>query len=220
MKRWVDVIATWLPAHTGGPLAIGGDMFRIGFLLALVFVFMASACGGNASRVDGSNLAAHAITFTGAGTHVFVAEWLVIQPNVSGSVDSQTEVAYAPATWATHPRALEAQSLSLCGSSLNEDESIRNMEAAGFPQPAAQANIRSIRVSESSRDRLPVPFCAGVHHVDQTWTFLHDAVLPTADPALGEASGTASMIEDHVDLIAVLFDGDVLVTGLDYETSP
>jgi hypothetical protein len=64
-------------------------------------------------------------------------------------VDSNSEVAVAPASWATQPRALEAQSQSLCGSDLNEAESIRNLEAAGFPLPQVVVNMRSLAVTET-----------------------------------------------------------------------
>jgi hypothetical protein len=195
---------------------MGRDIFRSGVLLAVVAA--ASACGGKAIPPADNQAGAHTIDFTGQGVHVFAAEWLVVQPNVSGSVDSQTEVAYAPANWSTHPRALEAQSLSLCGSSLNEDESIRNLDSAGVPQPAAEANIRSVRVSEATS--YQVPFCTSVHHVGQTWSFQHDPVVPTVDTALGQASGDSPMLEDHVDLVAVLFERDVFVTAMSYETSP
>jgi hypothetical protein len=172
------------------------------------------ACSGGAST------STHAVTFTGSGVHVFAAEWLVFQPDLSGSVNSDTEVATSPATWATHPRALEAQSLSLCGSSLNEGESIRNLEAAGFPQPQALANVRLVAVGEAVPDQMPVTFCTGVRHADGTWSFQHAPVQLTLDAAAGHATGGVALSEDQVDLIAVLFERDVFVSDIQYQTSP
>jgi hypothetical protein len=175
--------------------------------------------GASDSGVDAASV--HEIAFTGAGVHVFAAEWLVFQPNLSGSVESATEVATAPANWASQPRALEAQSLSLCGSNLNEDESIRNLEAAGFPLPQVLENIRWLVVTETiTPDLLPVSFCLVAHHPGGAWTFHPDPVLPTGDPGSGEATGGTALAEDQVDLIAILFEHDVLVSDIQYQTSP
>lgn len=164
---------------------------------------------------DLASVSTLAIDFAGAGAHVFAAEWLVFQPNESGSVDVTTEIG---SSWSTHPRAVEAQSLSMCGAALNEDESIRNLQAAGFPESPnpALVNLRSVQISEVS----PTSFCTGVHHANGTWTFLPTPVLPMLDPGSGLAVGTRSMSEDEVDLVAVLFDGDAVVRALEYQTSP
>jgi hypothetical protein len=178
---------------------------------------------GPAATVDSGGVArlTHAIAFTGAGAHVFAAEWLVFQPSLNGSVDSTSEVAAAPASWATQPRVVEAQSLSLCGSNLNQAESIRNLEAAGFPLPQAVGNIRSLAVTETiTPDRLPVTFCVGLHHPGGAWTFHPDPILPTGEILSGQATGGTALVEDQADLIAILFETDALVGGIQYQTSP
>lgn len=170
---------------------------------------------GDVAGDDLASVSTLAIGFAGAGAHVLAAEWLVFQPNESGSVDVTTEVG---SSWSTHPRAVEAQSLSRCGSALNEDESIQSLQAAGLPESPnpALVNLRSVQISEVS----PTSFCTGVHHANGTWTFHPIPVLPVLDPASGLAIGTRSMSEDDVDLVAVLFDGDAVVRALEYQTSP
>jgi hypothetical protein len=155
------------------------------------------------------------VDFSGPGAHLLAAQWLVFQPDESGSIDVETEIA---ASWSTHPRVVEVQSLSSCGTSLNEDESIRNLQAAGLPTSAnpALSNVRSVQISEVS----PIAFCAGVHHAGGTWTFINTPVMPAVDPVSGLAIGTIPMSEDDVDLVAVLFNGDSFVRSLQYQTSP
>src|SRR5215471_4788997 len=192
-------------------------MLRKVWILPALGVALGS-CGSAAVPTAGNPLGVHEIDFTGPGAHVFAAEWLAFQPNLSGAVDSMTQVAAAPASWTTHPSALEAQSLSQCGNALNQGESIRNLEAAGFPQPAAVANLRSLQVSESTTGQTPVPFCAAVHGINQMWTFWPNPVIPTADAGATQASGDTSLVEDQADLVAILFDSDVVVTGIGYQT--
>ena len=181
---------------------------------------VAAALDSTPTCSGGVPTSTHAVAFTGSGAHVFAAEWLVFQPSLSGSVNSETEVGSSPATWATHPQVLEAQSLSLCGAGLNEAESIRNLEAAGFPQPQALANVRQVVIGEAIPDQMPVTFCTGVHHADGTWSFQNGPVLPTLDAVAGQATGGSALSEDQVDLIAVLFERDVLVSYIEYQTSP
>jgi hypothetical protein len=194
-------------------------MFRkVWMLSALGLAF--GSCDSAAVPPNGNPVGAHEIDFTEPGAHVFAAEWLVFQPTLSGAVDSMTEVAAAPASWTTHPSVLEAQSLSQCGSALNQGESIRNLEAAGFPQPVAVANLRSLQVAESITGQTPVPFCAAVHGTNQMWTFWPTPVVPTADVGATQATGGSSLVADQADLVAILFDSDAVVTGVSYQTSP
>ncbi len=215
-NRLVDVDATLtFPAIDGGP-----NSERI----VATALDSSPACpgwpgppvaDGGAGGDDGAAVSTLTIDFTDPGAHVFAAQWLVFQPDESGTVNVQTEIA---SSWSTHPRAVEAQSLSSCGAALNEAESIRNLEAAGFPESANPplSNMRSVQISEVD----PIAFCTGVHHASGTWTFIHDPVLPTLDAASGLAIGTMTMSEDDVDLVAVLFDGDSVVRTLQYQTSP
>ncbi len=170
---------------------------------------------GGADGDDGAPVSTLTIDFTEPGARVLAGQWLIFQPAQSGSLDVTTDIG---SSWATHPRAVQAQSLSLCGDALKEDESSRSLDATGFPDSSngGLANLRSVQVSELGA----ATFCAGVHHASGAWTFIHAPVQPTVDAASGLAIGTLTLSEDDVDLVAVLFEQDSFVRAVEYRTSP